>query len=196
MAQIRIDFEGLKRMKKATDPKRLQVAVKLALNSVTKKAMTAASDAVRSEWNIKKSKFDEGMEISTYATVERPYTIISVRSRPLGIVHFAATRRKIKVKPKSGRYKKRTITRYAVSAKIKKKNRKRVYPGMFFGTARTSGSKQVFKRVGESRLKIFKPAVISPTSMFKKLGRPAAEKKFEEEFAREVKRLYKKRIGV
>lgn len=196
MAQVRIDLEGLKRMKKATDPKRLQMAVKLALNSVTKKAMTAASAAVREEWNIKKKKFDEGMKISTYATVDRPFTVITVRSRPLGIIHFGASMVKVKVKPKSSRYKKSRITRYAVKAQIKKKNPRKRYRGMFYGTGRTSGSRQIFQRKGESRHPIFKPAVISPTTMFKKLGHPAAQEKFEEAFVKEVERLYKKRIGV
>ena len=183
---------GLSELKRVADPKTFDKARRMALNTAVNRGKTAASRAVRDVYNITQNKFDGYMKITTHATGERPFVVLRVRSRPLGIIHFGASVSKKKVKTRRGK----KVKRQRVSAKILKKKRKRVYPGMFVGTAQTSHSKQVFKRAGRSRLPIFKPAVISPTSMFNKYGREAMEKKFDEVFFKEFDRQFNRLRGV
>jgi len=192
---MKLVIRGLDKLRQAADPKAFRRAVPLALNRAAASGKTAASGAIRDIYNIKKKELDSYMKFTTKATVARPYVVFRIRSRPLGIIHFGATRVKTKVMRKYGRSRKKW-TYYTVSAKILRNERKHAYPGMFIGTAQTSHSQQVFRRVGDRRLPVMNPAVISPTSMFDKYGRGPMEKTFDDVFFKEFERVYDLKRGV
>lgn len=183
---MKLIIRGLDELKRAVDPKAFRKAVPLALNRAASSGKTAASSAIRDVYNIKKRELDSYMTFTTKALVARPYVVFRIRSRPLGLIHFGAEISEGEFKTRRGK----TIKRQLVSGQILTKKGKRPYPEMFAGRARISRSWQIFKRVGVRRLPIFKPAVISPTSMFNKYGREAMEKKFDEVFFKRFEHEY------
>ena len=160
----------------------LDKAISSALNKTVTTAKKEMSAAVREIYNIKKKDLDPKIKVKK-STVNSTESVITIRSRPIGLIHFNATASKAFDKGQK-RY-------FKTSAKVLKKSRKKVYKGAFIGKAKDSNSWQVFIRRSNKRLPLIKKSVITPTSMVNKEGKDDFinvikrdfEKNFDHEFA-------------
>lgn len=166
---ITIDTSNLKIPSMST----MNKAISSALNKTVVTAKKEMSQAVRAKYNVKKKDLDSKMKV-TKSTVNNTQSVISIRSRPIGLIHFGATAAKAFDKGQK-RY-------FKTSAKVLRNERKKVVNGAFIGRAKNSSSWQVFRRTGDKRLPIVKMSVISPTSMIAKEGADDFEKVIVRDF--------------
>ena len=139
----------------------LNKAISSALNKTVVTAKKEMSSGVREIYNLKKKDLDPKIHVKK-ASMNNTSSTITVRSSPIGMIHFNATATKAYLKGRK--------TYYKTSAKILKKERKKVYRGVFIGKAKNSNSSQVFRRSTKKRLPLKKMSVITPTSMVKMEG--------------------------
>ena len=131
------------------------------------------SDAVRAKYNVKQKDLYSKMKI-TKSTENNTQSVIFIRSKPIGLIHFGATASKAFDKGQK-RY-------FKTKAKVLKSGDRKVVKGGFIGRAKNSNSWQVFRRTGDKRLPIVKMSVISPTTMVAKEGADDFEKVIVRDF--------------
>ena len=140
----------------------LNKAISSAINKSVVTAKKEMSSAVRDVYNIKKKDLDPKITVKK-SSINNTNAVITVRSKPIGLIHFNATASKAFDKGQK-RY-------FKTSAKVMKKERKKVHKGAFIGKAKNSNSYQVFRRSSNKKLPIIKLSVITPTTMVKKEGK-------------------------
>jgi len=160
----------------------LNKAISSAINKTIVTAKKEMSAGVRKVYNIKKKDLDSKITVKK-ASQSNTESIITIRSKPIGLIHFNATASKAFDKGQK-RY-------FKTSAKVMKNSRKKVYKGAFIGRAKNSKSYQVFRRTTNKRLPIVKMSVYTPTTMVKKEGKDdffrVMERDFNDKFNHELK---------
>ena len=157
----------------------LTKSLSTAMNKTVVTAKKEMSAATREYYNIKKKDLDPKINVKK-ATRGNTESIIRITSRPIGLIHFNATASKALDKGQK-RY-------FKVSAKVLKKQRKKVVGGAFIGRGKQSNSYQVFRRTTSKRTPIRKLSVVTPTTMVERHG--------EEEFIKAIKRDFDKQFTI
>ena len=153
---------------------------KAIASSINKSVVTAKKElsiAVRAYYDIKKKDLDPKIKVNK-ATMNDTQSIITVRSKPIGLIHFGAKSLKAFDKGQK-RY-------FKTSAKVLKQSGRKVYKGAFIAKAKDSNSWQVFRRRTNKKLPLIKVSVITPTTMVEREG----EKIFLETVDRRVKEIF------
>ncbi len=139
----------------------LNKALSSALNKTITTAKKEMSMGVRKVYNIKKRDLDPKITVKK-ATAGSTESTITIRSKSIGLIHFNATSSKSFMKGEKIYWK--------TSAKVLKKDRKKVHRGAFISRGKNSKSWQVFRRSSNKRLPLIKLSVITATTMTKKEG--------------------------
>ena len=156
---------------------KLTTATLRSLNHTMAKAITAGNRAVTKEWNIKLKDL-KGYQRVRKASKTDLSTRLILKSRPISLTKFGARQK-----------------RKGVSYKIKKAEGRKTLDRAFITTTKNNYYTGVFTRKGKARLPLNVFKSITPTSMYRKIGREALFKKLEEEYNKrffyELERLKK-----
>ena len=180
--RIEIDTTGFSFPSAAT----LERAIASAINKTVVTAKKEMSAGVREVYNIKKRDLDPHITVRK-AKASDTQSIITVKSKSIGLIHFNATATKAFDRG-SKRY-------FKTSARVLKRNRKRVIKGAFIGKGKGSRSWQVFRRTSSKRLPIRKLSVITPTTMTKKEGVDDFTRVIRKDFNKNFKHEFKYFMG-
>ena len=148
-ALVDFRFDNLDELKRAYDPALVDKAAASTIKQLQAKASTIISKAVRDRYNVSASAMRSALKQSKVVFqggVPVGYNIYL--SKRISLSYFATNARP-KVKTARG-------IRYGARTKLYKNKRPEMVKGGFFGTARTSGSGQIFQRIGDKRLPIKK----------------------------------------
>ncbi|WKZ34018.1 MAG: hypothetical protein QY316_06370 [Thermodesulfobacteriota bacterium] len=122
--------KGLKELQEALDPEKYKKIATRTLNKLGPQARTAISREVRSEYNIKRDRFDAGLYVKRVSWEDMKF-LLAFRGRPPGLQHFDARQ-----------------TRKGVTVKVKKASGRKVVKKGFMANT-PEGAPAIWKRTGE-----------------------------------------------
>lgn len=143
--EIKMTLTGIKEAREAASPERLRRAIARALAKTVSQGKTAATKAIREEYNIKQR--DLASKIRTEIDPSRLQAAITVSGRNIPLLQFGARQ-----------------TKKGVTLQIKKGSRK-VLRSSFISTMR-SGHQGVFSRTTRKRLPIKELYSLGAAQMF------------------------------
>jgi hypothetical protein len=160
--KLEFSFTNLEQLKQVYDPALVEKAARETIKQLQGKAATATSRAARDRYNVTASAVKSAL--TPRLRVDQagiPTGYLIYLSKRISLRHFAAKARP-KVKTARG-------VRYGARVRVLKTKGSYIVPGGFFGTAKTSGSGQIFQRIGKERLKIKKLTGPSISHMMRSL---------------------------
>lgn len=151
--KLEFKFSNMEQLKQVYDPAVVEKAARETVKQLQAKASTVISDAVRAKYSINKSEIKSALKQRLKVDANGVPTGYLVYLSPrISLRHFASSARpKIKTTQRierKGQVKTYSVKRLGVRVKVVKTRPTRIVKGGFFGTARTSGSNQVFQRIG------------------------------------------------
>ncbi|MEA1919138.1 MAG: phage tail protein [Campylobacterota bacterium] len=174
--QLEIDTTGVRISRRAYEK-----AIKTTLNKTATTIKSEMSKAVTQYYNIKATTIKSKMKI-TKASAGEEEMKLKIASRPIGLIHFGAT--------KSIAKRKGNKIYYKTKAKVLKADRKKVIKGAFIAKAKNSGALQVFRRSADKSLPIVKLGVLSPTKMIEKRAMDIPADVIDRDFNRKFMQNY------
>jgi hypothetical protein len=187
-------FDNLDALRRAYDPALVNQAARSTIRDLQGKAATIVSRSVREKYNVSASAVKSALKNSKVIEQDgAPAGYLIYLSKRISLSYFATAARP-KVKTTRG-------VRYGARAKLYKRERATIVKGGFFGTAKTSGSAQIFQRTGDARLPIRKLTAPSISQMVGG-GEPlqALDKLVREEgdtkFAQNLEYFMQKQMGL
>ena len=192
--KLEFKFENIEGLKRVYDPAVVEKAALATVKQLQAKAATATSKAIRDRYAVSASAVKSALKPRLRVDPSGvPTGYLIYLSKRISLRYFA-TKAVPKVKTKRG-------IRYGARVKDRKDRPTRIVPGGFFGTAKTSGSGQIFQRIGTSRLPIRKLTGPSISQMMS--GRAAIDalndlvrKEGDEKFANNLDHFMQKQIGL
>lgn len=153
-------LQDFAQLKARHDPKLVDRAMKTAVARTTNKARTALSKAVRADYaRIQAARIRKELRIVVRNNDEIMARVLLYTGKRIGAIHWKYSSAKTKKGTKIAGAKRVSTERgrrYQARYRFGTKKPVIARKGAFVGTGRTSGSQQMFQRVGSDRLKIRK----------------------------------------
>jgi len=178
-----IDAYGFEELLEAIEPKNAIRAIAKTAKEEGRRFTTQATKDVRAEYNIKSG--DIKKSIKTKFHNRPPYFAyeIVIEDKKLSLNYFGTTTKNKKVNATSRKGKKFRTTRKFVSVKIKRKEKRKVVKGAFYGK-----NHKLFKREGKDRMPIKSLSTLSVAQMFHEDNLQPAIDKFKENYPKTMER--------
>jgi hypothetical protein len=191
--KLSFKFENLEQLRQVYDPAVVEKAAHATVKQLQSKAATEISKTVRQRYNVSAAAIKSVMTPRVKVSGGVPTGFLIYLSKRISLRHYATGSRP-KIKTRRG-------IRYGARVKEYRSKRAEIVPGAFFGTAKTSGSGQIFQRLGPSRLKIKKltgPAIaqmVGGEAPIKALN-DLVQREGDEKFAHNLDHFLKKQTGI
>jgi len=191
--KLSFKFENLEQLRQVYDPAVVEKAAYQTVKQLQAKAATEISKTVRQRYNVSAAAIKSVMKPRLRVSAGVPTGFLIYLSKRISLRHYATGARP-KIKTRRG-------IRYGARVKEYKNERAQIVPGAFFGTAKNSGSGQIFQRLGPSRLKIKKltgPAIaqmVGGEAPIKALN-DLVQREGDEKFAHNLDHFLKKQTGI
>lgn len=199
--KLSFTFENMDQLRQVYDPAVVEKAAYQTVKQLQAKAATEISKTVRQRYNVSAAAIKSVMKPRLRVSAGVPTGFLIYLSKRISLRHYATgTRPKIKT---------RRGIRYGARVKEYKNERAKIQPGAFFGTAKDSGSGQIFVRYTNGKRMKSNPK----KAAIKKLTGPAiaqmvggeapikalndlVQREGDEKFAHNLDHFLKKQTGI
>jgi hypothetical protein len=195
MLAPQISFENIDEIRKSVDPKIFAQAVGSTIRQLSDKAEVQIARAIQARYPIKRATIRQAVQKHYDNSDSLPARILRYRASRISLRHYATKSPRPAIKTTRG-------IRYGAKVKDRKGAPPRIVPGGFFGTAKSSGSSQIFARVSErsdSKLKKLTGPSVSQLVRGESVQNQVAQfvrENADQLLAKNLDHFQKRRIGV